>query len=564
MSIEKTKEQLHHLLKDNGYPVIALSGKWGTGKSHLWDEVRTESVDTKVNKAVYVSLFGLSTIDQVKRKLIERTIPIVEGKSPIVDGFMNIIDVGLTAGAEHFKALAAIKDVNLLLMAPVALKEKVIVIDDIERKHEKLGIDEVLGFIDEYSKQYKTRFVLILNDDHLSQKEEQKALWTTFREKVIDQEIKLSTTPKEAYCIASKLNPSKYSEAIKQASVKCSLTNIRVISKIIRIINKLLLNSDLSEPIQHRVIPSVVLFSAIHFRGLIDGPDFEFALNIGESNWDMVAKHENHEPSAKDKQEINWRLFMNRLGIYGCDEFEHSLVNFLESGLLDIGVIEPVIERYKSEHDYLEAKQSVHNFIQKVLWDYRLTEKMLIDDAKALVDVCYLLDCSTVSNFCFIVEKYLSVGAQISDEAINKWVKHNQSTSDLNIPFDYKLHPKIQEHLDAMTEECNAKKSVLDVVLYIYAHSSWSTVHSSVLKKATTDDFEYAIRNTENIEDFKDFMLQMTEFAMNRTSHNQTFGTAVEHFIQACKNIVNNPDETRLGSIIKTIFENRKLEVELK
>jgi hypothetical protein len=61
--------------------------------------------------------------------------------------------VGVKAASEHYKALAALNDLNLLFMAPAVLRDIVIVIDDIERKHEKLGIDEVLGFIDEYSKQ---------------------------------------------------------------------------------------------------------------------------------------------------------------------------------------------------------------------------------------------------------------------------------------------------------------------------------------------------------------------------------------------------------------------------
>ena len=39
MSLEKTKEHLLKLLGDADNKVIALSGKWGTGKTHLWGEV---------------------------------------------------------------------------------------------------------------------------------------------------------------------------------------------------------------------------------------------------------------------------------------------------------------------------------------------------------------------------------------------------------------------------------------------------------------------------------------------------------------------------------------------
>lgn len=75
MSIKKTKEQLLQLLNQRDNSVIALSGKWGSGKTHLWDDVKKCSSDVKVKSSLYVSLFGLSSVDQIKRKLIETAIP---------------------------------------------------------------------------------------------------------------------------------------------------------------------------------------------------------------------------------------------------------------------------------------------------------------------------------------------------------------------------------------------------------------------------------------------------------------------------------------------------------
>ena len=75
MSIEKTKKQLMELLSQSDTNVIALSGRWGTGKTHLWNEVKKGSKDEMVQKSLYVSLFGLSTLDQVKRKLMEGALP---------------------------------------------------------------------------------------------------------------------------------------------------------------------------------------------------------------------------------------------------------------------------------------------------------------------------------------------------------------------------------------------------------------------------------------------------------------------------------------------------------
>src|SRR5437660_2034181 len=114
MSLQKTKEQLVHLLGQTDNNVIALSGRWGTGKTHLWNEVKEESADEKVKKALCVSLFGLSSLDQVKRKLIEGAIPGVASHGGVFDSIKNFFRVGVKAASEHYKALAAINDLNLL------------------------------------------------------------------------------------------------------------------------------------------------------------------------------------------------------------------------------------------------------------------------------------------------------------------------------------------------------------------------------------------------------------------------------------------------------------------
>ena len=66
MSLQETKRNLIKLLGDEDNKVIALSGKWGTGKIHLWREVREEAKDTVVRGAISVSLFGLSDMNSAQ------------------------------------------------------------------------------------------------------------------------------------------------------------------------------------------------------------------------------------------------------------------------------------------------------------------------------------------------------------------------------------------------------------------------------------------------------------------------------------------------------------------
>lgn len=566
MSLKKTKEQLIQLLGQADNCVIALSGRWGTGKTHLWNEVKAGSGDDTIKNALYVSLFGLSSIDQVKRKLIETAIPGVESHGGLFDGLKNLFKTGVKAASEHYKALAAINDLNVLLMAPVVLGNKLIVIDDIERKHEKLGIDEVLGFIDEYSQQHFSRFVLVLNDDQLSTKDDQKKLWATFREKVIDQEIKLSTSADEAFSIAIKLRPSKYAEAIKQASITCSLTNIRVVVKVIKVANQILADRELEEAIQARVVPSIVLFSAIHYRGMDDGPDFKFALNVGNPNWANYAKDKNVTPTPEEKREDGWRMLMQELGIHGCDEFEKQLVKFLESGLFEAASIEAVIDRYVAESEAMKAREAAQNFLKRVLWDHRVDEAQLVAEAAVLPESAGLLDPFVATELQSVLAQ-LPGGAAIGDAIIDGWIvtyrESNPATVNDENPFGNPLHPKIQAEFDAIKATAQANATVVDACMYVIENSGWGTLQEVALRRATASDFEVAIREMEDLDKLRRFMRQMIKMRLQRATYDPHFGTATECFVEACRAIANDAASPRLASLIQHLFGGTPLASEL-
>src|ERR1700753_1445681 len=95
MSLRETRDHLIQLLADKDNRVIALSGKWGTGKSHLWRDVQVETADETTRGALYVSRFGLSDIDQLKRKLLESVVPVAESNPGLWDGAKQAVSSGI-------------------------------------------------------------------------------------------------------------------------------------------------------------------------------------------------------------------------------------------------------------------------------------------------------------------------------------------------------------------------------------------------------------------------------------------------------------------------------------
>lgn len=565
MSLSKTKERLVRLLGQADNSVIALSGKWGTGKTHLWNEVKAASADEKVKKALYVSLFGLSSVDQVKRKLIESAIPGVESHGGVFDGIKNLFNAGISAASQHYKAMASLKDLNVLLMAPVVLRDKLIVIDDIERKHTKLSIDEILGFIDDYSMQFQVRFVLVLNDDQLSTDDGQAKLWATFREKVIDEEVRLSTSPEEAFSIAIKATPSKYAQALQRAVTICGLTNIRIVGKVVKTANQILTDRDLDQAVLARVVPSIVLFSAIHYRGIPEGPDFQFALNVANPDWMHFGRDKNKELTEQEKLENHWRLFIQELGVHSCGEFEKVLVELLESGLFDAERVQAIIDQFVAETLSLQAGQVVRDFLIRAFWDHRLSDAELLAQAGQFPASAEFLDPYITTQLIDTLSK-LPDGQALAHAVVDAWITAFKAgiyhyVEDDN-PFNNPIHPDIKVALDAANARAQASATLVDACLDIIKNSGWGTLQEVVMKRATVANFDAEIRGME-IETLRRFMRRMIEMCLQRATYDAHFGTATQHFIDACRAISNDANSPRLAALIKRLFAGTELEAEL-
>lgn len=448
MSLSTTKKHLLDLLGDPGNKVIALSGKWGTGKSHLWRAVKADSKDERVKAALYVSLFGLVSMDQVKLKIVQSAIPKADENPSWWDNAKKGWGAASKVLEGFHKGFSALNEIALLAV-PAILKDRVIVLDDIERKHEKLSVDEVMGFIDEFTQQHGARIVLILNSDQLAD----RRVWDTLREKVIDQEVRLETSPSEAFDIAVGIQPSPYADRIKKTVETCGVTNIRIICKVLKAANRILGNrKDLSDDVLSRVVPSTVLLAAIHYKGIEDGPDFDFVLKIGNPDPEDRKKKadELDEPA---KRRAKWRLQLQELGIHACDEYEELVVEFLRSGLFDLADVERVIQRYASEADVMRAKKLSQDLHEHVIWHYKMTEAELVAEAQALGPQAHLLDLYTVTSLHELVSG-LAGGAVVADDIVDKWIAafraRNSDVGDFDNLWRRPIHPRIQAELDAL------------------------------------------------------------------------------------------------------------------
>lgn len=565
MSIKQTKDNLKELLEEDSNKVIALTGKWGTGKTFLWSELQKEIDEGSAKSPLYVSLFGIKNVEELKLRLLQNALPFSDEKS----AGRKKTETALSRGASMASKIPMIQPMlqpflSLLddaaqLSAPWFLEKRFIVIDDIERKNDKLDIDEVMGFINEYTSIYKARFLLILNSDQLMDRK----VWDKLREKVIDHEVALETTAEEAFEIACLSQTSDYAEIIKSSVKTCGITNIRIIQKIIRATNRLLAGrTDISEEIQKRVVPSIVLLGAIYYKGLEGGPDFNFIFsNLSNSRFFAIKNNQPKLSDEDEKQRRKWKSLMTSMRIYHIDEFEENVVNFLESGLLNQDRTKIILDRYVHEKDALKAQQLCNDFFDIQLWSIHASDAELLEKARTLLPHVTHFDVVSLTRLHNSVKK-LAHGTELADQMIDTWVKKfrekdHTNTWPLNV-FGHDIHPAIRAEFDRI--QSNRPKvmlSLLEACHNVAENNGVKQETIDTMLAATEDQYEADLRRLNGIE-LKLLMLQSAKMYVNQIGH-AIFGHALWHFIAACRKICYVDKDSRLSETIRVVFQEHRI-----
>ena len=239
MSLEIVKKVTEDFLKRNLPEVIAIKGKWGTGKTYTWNEIIKKAKNNNklaLDKYAYVSLFGINSLEALKIAIFEQTVDrelIDEGVS--LKTLKNNTDlVAKSFGRKSFSFLQGIpwiKNFGPFLHSAsfLSVSNTLICFDDFERKGTSLSAKDILGLVSILKESKGCKVVLIFNEISLDDNAETE--YQTFREKVIDIELSFMPTPVECSSLIFTENDD-VNQKTKECSEKLNITNIRILKKI--------------------------------------------------------------------------------------------------------------------------------------------------------------------------------------------------------------------------------------------------------------------------------------------------------------------------------------------
>ena len=171
---------------------IALTGEWGIGKTHLWNQLRYENQKAFYGKKyAYVSLFGLDSLASLKsaiaievhksvgandniwkKDILKPTKKILSSLTGSSIGTASDIRIGLNLGN------------NIITNVVFShLKNTLVCLDDIERKSDSLPMSEIMGLVNYLKNERKCQVVMILHNEQ----SEDKDYFDKHKEKVFDE-----------------------------------------------------------------------------------------------------------------------------------------------------------------------------------------------------------------------------------------------------------------------------------------------------------------------------------------------------------------------------------------
>ncbi len=482
VTYKQAKIILEGFLANENQRVLALKGEWGVGKTHLIRALLKKEHH-------YASVFGLSSIEQVKNRLITSKTNGHNWKnhfSKIVNSLSLKSDSNL--GGTNVSGAALSGSIDLILnLYFSSLRNSIFFLDDLERSS-NLSTIEIVGLIDYLANELESQVIVVFNESAL-QKEKSSLSMAELSEKIFDLEVELSPSIEESLEVVIR-SDFKHKDIILKSLRATQTNNIRVIRKVKWMSERILcLTQGSSELFRKQVIRNLVVLCTTKYdsRSLISMDDILALPQMQKENRENIIKaHQEQMHQAFDDATESSRLenFGKRENYKKSNEpstvssidtseiqslvdltsFEYlsindQLIGFVESGYLD-------------EDDFHLAVKALENYSHNA----EVEEKI-----QQIRELMY-------SNLSHTSEEVKEVLIEILNSEINPAAWYYES---------------IREEAEA-----------LDIELFPYEKKSWENLLS---KKLTIPELEKLRMHTKN-----DIFINMIESKIQEIPQKQS------------------------------------------
>lgn len=525
MSLELIRKELIAFLKRDSNEALCIKGLWGTGKTHVWKDAFSHSINEKgvsYNFYSYISLFGMESIDSIKSSIFENTLTkedflVHPGLNTLEKTIGKAIDNSnkIRGKLKFIETLFGKKGVieSLSHIGYMNINKQIICFDDVERAGKSLQLIDLLGIASTLKESRQCKIVFIINDTQLDN-EKNKDFYQHI-EKICDTILTVEPTPEETFSIALNKHDD-IDEIIKEECTKLEISNIRIIRKI-DINSRTLLN---------KIKPSTRLLNESCVRTVALGicslfipskfPPLSFIRKYHNLDWYVS---EENKRAKEDEDKSKWMSQLDSYGFSSATVLDEEIFTGLEKGYFDSEKIKEKATIYEKE---LMLK-SRDNPLSKA-WDELYHGSLAIDD-DIILDKIFE---ATKQNIKNITVNSLNSSVRILRETEQETKANHLIKEFITINKDQPLEFwDIKNHIIYSTNEIDVHlKEAMQAKYdnYVVTKPKAEVINNVIRGKASTEDFLFL--STLSPNDFKDIILNLkgqdlTGFLEEATKYNQ-------------------------------------------
>lgn len=547
MEPHKIEENLYDLLikenkEKNREVVISISGEWGFGKTYFWNHFinKYKDLELKDKQIAYVSLFGISSLNDIKTSILLQASPTKNKISwfdkkivaPLknVKSSLKLDDLSMSFG---FDALGSI----FTLLTTGDFKNVIVCFDDFERMSSSVNLKDVLGLISELKEQKNCKVVMILNEKELEkltdiEKKPYSEIFSLYKEKIIDYDFVYEPTLEENVKIAIKKQGFVFEQKIILKNLqKFNIKNIRVLEQIFR---KLKVFEFIIDKSYHKNVIDEFLDTTLAILG--------FIVKDGKKVEDYLKKKSEHDVSQMSDEEfknVNLTEFGKSIFVSNDEIIEKVILDYLRSNKINKELLINILDEKNIHLKRYEIKQEIQDKWINLHIDFSYSKGDFLEDIKKIIlenqtDIHSILSIDEFHSYIqFINTTSHKVDKAMEESIVKQYIdKYIKLEKSISIHETYRQDFVKSNYPDLIKywNEKQKKELVEDI-------SSESI--EEILKKVKTgwgskDEF---ILNNLSSDIYKKFILKSPSFTKNIISFLTSKRNDTGHFTDAIKNI---------------------------
>ena len=424
MSVQNVRDAIERFLADSTPQVLCIRGAWGTGKIYTWKDVATQRRKVPggiaLSQYAYISLFGLNTIQEIKLDILQSTVASTQiGQLITAETLRERFDSAEGPAKRAFlwaaRGIMGNRFDSLVAALSMTTAKQIIVFDDLERKGDKLNNSDVFGLTSYLTEERKCKVVLLLNE--LQLKPEDKAVFDSYLEKVVDISLRFDPTKEEIARIAIE-ETDMVADLVRNNVIHLGITNIRVIRKVLGMVKELApLVSDYSCVVLENAAAIITLFGWSYLQPH-NAPKLEYLKRV-----------HTFSPQKDDADlDLQWRDLLASYNFTHASDFDLALLEGIEKGYFE----KDKIEKHASVLHNADARNKVEKEMRSIWDDMHYSFVKPVDQVLDRFYESYMrnIEYQSMGDMVIFERLFRELGDPRSDDFVERYIAVNHDRPD--------------------------------------------------------------------------------------------------------------------------------------